>query len=208
MKIICIFPKDKSTNFLDVIYDCIPNTEMIIKIRIDSDATTKQAKDALREATSDTFIIYMGHGTDSDLRNYNEKIFIDDTEYYLFEGKSVFCISCYSSTLLNRIPNIKAYVGFGNIPSEDVELITYGINEGLKEISDIFNEKISLIIKRALSSQLREIGNINLDELYFILKLLINKEISTTILSKDKYYREISSLLYDIKYNLTLKSIS
>ena len=68
-KLICIFPEDKTTDFLLPIYDQLETLSDFIGYRFDTNdsSKTKNLHDELLQIDENDFIIFLGHGSSNKL---------------------------------------------------------------------------------------------------------------------------------------------
>lgn len=63
MKILCLYPMDETTLFLNPIFDFLSNMDSFKGIRFESnEKDVELAIDAIKTCDEDTIIIFLGHG--------------------------------------------------------------------------------------------------------------------------------------------------
>ena len=117
-KIICIHPKDETTDFLNPIGKLFSDDYIVVEPNDSSHSGTIEKINSLEEGST---VIFLGHGTEHFLFSaedsiYEKKKFIDiETSNKIFSRKQLLLISCLSSNFLNKLNSFNAAIGFGNI---------------------------------------------------------------------------------------------
>lgn len=205
---VIIYPPDPTTEFLSAIINEISKLPIEIKNHdfhyISKDDSINQVKDL----DSIRSIIYLGHGTQDELNvnNGEETIISLFDARRMFKNKKIVLLSCYSSSFIKGLNNdYEVGLGFGNIPTSKSELKGNDIekynHEDYKCI-DIFKLTLVSIFKNSILEAINL--NYSFQQLYYALKLRINKKISQCSLSSDKTDRLVGELFYDIKKEIVL----
>lgn len=214
--IFCVYPKDQTTASLQPIYDSIKDYEGFKGYMIETDEDKKTVIEEIKQLHDGSLFIFLGHGTNQCLQYGNNKEFINNDNLDILNNKKVFLLSCYSGNFLesnskNPNINISEFIGFGDLPSEDVEMISYladypdiGFSK-YEEVAEIYTRILSKSIKDALVKTLN-LGK-NFKYLYREIKSNINREINTILIEKNiSYYRALSTLLFELKNEMILKT--
>jgi hypothetical protein len=174
-----------------------------------------EAKSLLGSLEPRSLIIFLGHGSSSELYEPDdthkyEKHFLDATwGNHYFEEHDVFLLSCRSNEYLKKIHTSNYSIGFGNIISSKEQLDHDNKYKDKKKSLNkdeinIFNQiylDISIkVLKRLLSNK------ITFKDLLKSFRFFLNKEINNILLNKDYQNRlELSRLLYEFRDEITFK---
>lgn len=216
-KLVCVFPKDKTTSFLAEIYDFLKTQDNTVCYHLDTNddiVQTQKVKDELEKLDDDSFFIFLGHGASHTVYGSPNKdiktSFLTKDEIEKFECK-VCSISCRSAELLDKK---STSIGFGNIPTDyDIDVLAtreHDVNylrnidkEDIEYFKSIFAEIILSTFKQWFSSK-----DLSMSKLNSLFRLFINKRICELLLNKEvKNYRDIAYILYDLKDELNYTSL-
>ncbi|MGG5902098.1 hypothetical protein [Sphingobacterium daejeonense] len=233
-EILLIHPHDKTTKFLNRIKNHLINSyrenihHFNIKPRDDShDTCLKQ----IIEMPPKSLIIFMGHsntkalfGSRSDdyemfamasedalidnpnVVNFFNNSFITSDNIDVFNGKSVFCLSCNSKFLgkhaIERGAN--AFIGFGDIPASNGELNDKGYKNVSRYLVSQMKTELNMIIKVSLAKAIKD--QYDFQQLYNFIKLLINQRIGYHLIDRKRKKERfaIADYLYFLKKDITL----
>lgn len=174
-----------------------------------------KAKNLLGDLNPKSLIIYLGHGSSSNLyepdeNHLYEKIFLDVTwGNHYFEDHDILILSCKSNEYTNKIYTSNFSLGFGNIISSEEELKIHNEkNDIKKKLSvdeiNLFNEiyiRISIQIVKGLIN-----NTIRFNNIYKYFNFLINQEINKILLDKNYENRlELSRMLFELRNEIVLK---
>lgn len=217
--ILIIYPQDETTDFLQDIPNFLfdkHGKERFIYQRIGfSVKEHRSCINLIEKFSKNSLVIFLGHGRSDALlgaMDYERFDFITEEHIHIFKGKQVFFFSCRSEELLQG-RGIEG-IGFGHILSSPDELTdndlrrqysylfsTLGmpdsptINQFKKLLVNIVRESLHDHIARHLSNQ----------ELYFNLKLRLNKTIATLIQENEPAkVRNLVNLLFKAKTEIRL----
>lgn len=210
-RILCIFPKNETTDFLSPIYDCLSQFPNFAGYR---DYSYNQSFNSclnaeLEKIEEDTLVIFLGHGASNRLYGSKDK---DGQMIELFNKTNTkwlkhvhfVGVACKSKEFAsNFCPN---YIGFGDIVSEFSEIRNARILEDPNYMEwakeeDIANFRIRLtqIIVNAISLSKCD----NLLSISKMLNLCFNKQIAELLIQKSiPNYRDIADLLFDVMTDL------
>lgn len=215
-KLICIFPEDKTTDFLFPIYEQLESLPDFVGYRFNTNdsAKTKKLHDDLLRIAANDFIIFLGHGASNKLYgSVNE----NDEKVTLFDKKNSECIkkaffvgvACRSKDFANKhLPN---YIGFGDITSDYSEVLAErNIGDpdylGWASEGDIINFRSEFVGAIADAVKFSECSD--LSSLYRMAKLCFNKRITSLLTNRNmKNYRQIADMLYDINDEVSFHTI-
>ncbi|HRN15701.1 MAG TPA: hypothetical protein PLF38_01425 [Xylanibacter oryzae] len=204
---ICIFPKEKSTEFLQPIYDILISSG-VTGYNIDTTIAEEKAKllkDLKNSILKDDAVYFLGHGTSYCLYGTNMEELINKWNINILKGKRLFLLSCRSTDLI-KSKKYKNAIGFPDLPTSMDDILDIRTNEDpdyLKGIDEddinAYNESLIRIICSALKhsdlsdtsrfeSKIRMYANIE------IVKLLTEKPAL--------HYRDIANLIYEFKTDM------
>lgn len=212
-KLICIFPEDKTTDFLLPIYDQLETLSDFIGYRFDTNdsSKTKNLHNELLQIEENDFIIFLGHGASNKLYGSvdenGEKLTLFDKKNSECIKKAVFVgVACRSRDFADKhLPN---YIGFGDITSdysevfaarniEDPDYLEWASEEDITNFQSEFVGAIADAVKLSECS--------DLCSLYRMMKLGFNKRIALLLVNRHlQHYRQIADMLYDINDELLL----
>lgn len=203
--VVCIFPKDDSTDFLIPIYESLENISDFKGFRIDTTNESEQSElfsflSNYRDEKS--LVFFLGHGASNCLygspdNNLKVRLF-DKDNISILSNHPIICLACTSTDFLKG--KHLNYIGFGDIPSDfsEVEAIrNYEDSQFLNwaEENDIVTFRESIV--DAFVQTIKMTHCDKLSNFYLFLKLFINKKIATLLMERDtSHYREIADMLY------------
>lgn len=210
-KLICIYPEDKTTDFLLPIYEQLETLSDFVGYRFDTNdsSKTKNLYNDLKQLDNDCIIFFLGHGASHKMYGSVDK---DGNKLTLFEkmntddikNKNFVGIACRSKDFAyNHLLN---YIGFGDITSDYSEVLeerNIGDPVYLEWASeeDIINFQNEFVESIADAVKLSECTNLN--SIYRILRLNFNKRIASLLVNRSlQNYRQIADMLYDINNEL------
>lgn len=205
---ICIFPKQKSTEFLQPIYDILVNNNGVAGYNIDTTIAEERAKmfEYLENSISeDDAVYFLGHGTSYCLYGTNMEELINKWNINILKGKRLFLLSCRSTDLINS-NKYKNAIGFPDLPTSMDDILDIRANEDpdyLKGIDECdintYNESLIRIVCEALKhSDLSDTSRFESK-----IKMYANIEIVKLLTEKPAlHYRDIANLVYEFKTDM------
>ena len=211
--VVCIFPKDNSTDFLIPIYESLETLSDFKGFRIDTN--NELERNELFSVLSnneggESLVVFLGHGAtyclygspDSDRK---VKLF-DKDNINILSDYPIICSACNSKDFLKkRHPN---YIGFGDIPSDFFEVEAERNLGNPDYLSWANDEDIISFRKSIVDAFVQTVKTTHCDKLsnlYGFFKLLINKRIATLLMERNtNHYREIADMLYDFADEMEL----
>jgi len=204
-KIICVYPQDSTTDFLQPIVDTLSATltnEFDI-IRIEPNQKAHQM--ALYQIDSCEVILFMGHGNTIAFHGAR----MEDDEFYSFlntqnigryYGKSIIGISCESATFLSKFAaesGILNYIGFGDIITEPER---FYISESEDE-NIVLLQKYKNIFVRAVSYAFKSLKYSNsFSDIYKRLQHSLNQQMIELVLNHpSKSKRDLADMIFNLK---------
>ena len=211
--VVCIFPKDNSTDFLIPIYESLETLSDFKGFRIDTNNEPERNElfsffSNIKDGKS--LVFFLGHGASNCLygsSDNNDKVkLFDKDNINILSNHSIICLACNSKDFLKKKhPN---YIGFGNIPSDFSEVEAerdLGNPDYLSwaNVEDIISFRKNIV--NAFVQTIKTTHCDNLSNFYGFLKLLINKKIATSLMERNtSHYREIADMLYEFADEMEL----
>jgi len=210
-----IYPKDKTTAFLEPIYLDVLKTlgqESITLISFDENSY-EDIFNIVKDLPDNAFIMFLGHGRNDKLYGVfddSHDPFVESNKMWVFDRKNLFALACKSTHLLTRCfhrTSISQSIGFGNLPTsveevEDIKKFQHVkiSDEDIDKFKDIIVETVSLSIIKFYKEQLCFSG------IYKHLRLLLNKKMNDAVLvDKNRNLAElIFQMLADMSYLRTI----
>lgn len=212
MKILCLYPLDETTLFLNPIFDFLSNIDSFKGVRFESNEKDVEAAiNAIKTSDEDTTIIFLGHGASHCLYKGDNTPFIGNKELQLLANKRIFLLACRSVEFIESNKNIKfkSYIGFGNMLTDWSEVLVerdadaYAYTDISIEVIELYRSKLVNSIQSAWSRTLSL--QKDFEYLYLQIKLSINKEIAELLIKKNiPNYAALVNLLYETKTEMSL----
>lgn len=225
-KILCIYPDDRSTGFLNRIQNHLKQNlqEVFHCYKVKPDQISHDnCLERLQKVTREEFIIFLGHGRSNCLfgansncsflvspyflgiADYENDNFINGENVSVLSGKKVFCLSCNSADGLGRLAvqkGVKAFIGFGNIPTDNEVLVEIGTR--LPLLIARFKGEINWIVKTSLVYSIT--NKHNFFQLVNTIGLFTNVRINEIILTHRgmRQRRLLADYLYNFKNEMIL----
>ena len=178
---VCIFPKDETTDFLLPLYDKLCSLGFK-GLHVDTNDNIELVIEAIDKAK---VVVFLGHGTSYSLMgtpfNGDKTNIIHKENISILKDKRIFLLSCRSSEFCETY-NLYPSIGFGMMPT------------GLEDVHSMIDEDVNF---PALEQQ-------DID-VYNKVKLYANIEITNCLLQKNTpMYREVADLIQDMKNECTI----
>lgn len=202
-RILCIFPKDATTEFLRPVYNAIcalPNVRGLELDTINDDDFLESLSSSLLDAD---IVIFLGHGSSSCLygTNLNPLIDVGMGNIEELRGKSMIIFACKSADFIKKY-HFQESIGFGFIPTS-LDDARDGVlhNMNLKKLDPEGLEMFRQSIIRIWQSTLKELSFEQFELIPDIFSFYTNCEIVETLIHhKDyPYYRIVADMLYYLK---------
>lgn len=206
-KVICIYPKDQSTDFLKPVYEQLKQISYFTGYCFDTIVSqeTQKLYNSLY-FDKDSMLIFLGHGSSNKLYGSVDKlnkkqVLFNETNIDHIKDLDFICIACRSNEFAQKY--FKNYMGFGDITSDFSEVIAernLGDPNYLEwahefDITNFRNLFVESLKNAILTSRCSSIVS-----LYKMLKLSINKQIANLLLEKNMpNYRHLADMLYTIQ---------
>lgn len=204
--ILCIYPKDATTEFLRPVYNAICAKPYVVGLELDTiedDDFLEKLSDHLASAS---IVFFLGHGSSTCLYGTNLNPLIEDKMGNIngLRNKSLILFACKSAEFIKN-HHFQDSLGFGFIPTslgDARDGVLHNIN--LKNIDssclDTFKQTIVRIWNRTLTE-------VSLDKLATILKVFsfyTNCEIVDTLLhgKESSNHRVLADMLYYLKEDM------
>ena len=205
-KIICIFPQDKSTDFLMPIYEQLEQMPNFMGYRFDTiiSLETEKLYDS-QYFNDDSFLFFLGHGASNklygsvDSNGAKQDLFNADNIAHI-KNLDFVGIACRSREFAHN--RIQRYIGFGDITSDfseidaernlvDPNYMDWASEDDIIHFQHAFTTAIVNAIKLSQC--------VDLLSLYKMLKLCINKQLAELLTQKKlSNYRCIADMLFDV----------
>lgn len=210
-KLICIYPKDETTDFLLPIYEQLETLSDFAGYRFDTNdsSKTKNLYDDLKQLDDDSIIFFLGHGASNKMygsvdKDGNKLTLFDKTDTEDIKNTKLVGIACRSKDFAyNHLLN---YIGFGDITSDYSEVLAernIGDPDYMEWASeeDIVNFQTEFVGAITDAVRLSECANLHL--IYKMTKLCFNKRIASLLINRQlQNYRQIADMLYEINDEL------
>ena len=213
MKILCLYPMDETTLFLNPIFDFLSNMVSFKGIRFESnEKDVELAIDAIKTCDEDTIIIFLGHGASHCLYKGDNTPFIGNEKIHLLANKRIFLLACRSAEFIDSNKNIefKSSIGFGNMLTDWSEVLVERDADANAypdisiEVIELYRSKLVNSIQCAWSRTIT--SQKDFEYLYLQIKLFINKEITELLTKKNiPNYIALANLLYETKTEMSLQ---
>lgn len=205
--VLCIYPKDNTTAFLQPICDALSdklNAHVLYGDPIDDDDYLDKLEYEVLDADT---VVFLGHGSSKILYGIgqNQLICSENENVYLLEGKKLILFACRSCEFIHN-HNLKDAWGFGFIPTSlddarDGRL--HNVNTNVLEGVDIDYFKDAIV--RIWVKSLNEADVNDILAFYKAFNFNTNVEIVKCLLKHKElpHRRIISDMLYYLKEEMT-----
>lgn len=213
--IICIHPKDVTTDFLRPLGKKFDANYLIIE---DNEGAHTQVLNIIEGFTEKALVVFLGHGhshclSGSNTEIYSAKTFIDvPLANKLFKKHDILLLACRSSEFIKNIsPFYNSIIGFGNILSSLDEvsneaMYETGVYRNLdREDIDNFNDYYVKAISKSFEMLFK--NKIIFNQIPYYISYFLNKEINKILKNKKKTNRiELAKLLFEFRNEMTIKT--
>ncbi|MFC0316945.1 hypothetical protein [Olivibacter oleidegradans] len=203
--LLCIRPKDLTTDFLDPIGDIFGDKYIIVD---DNDEAHASALSRLQQLHPASIIIFLGHGSSTCLHSaktesYKQRDFITKDNNDIFVNNNVLLLTCRSEQLISRFNGYKDIIGFGNIISSREEISQEAEETGkFRTLEDneieTFNKSFVYAIRTSFELLLSE--KIAFSQIPQYISFFINKCINNIL--RDQSFKnriELARLLFEFR---------
>lgn len=211
--VICIHPKDETTDFLKPIGKIFNSDNHIVD---DNQESHDNILRQIESYSTKSLIIFLGHGRSyclqgSNTINFAEETFISvEKANQLFINHDVLLLACKSSEFISLIKeNYNSIIGFGNIISSlDEVSIEAEYSGNFRKLAqndiDFFNKSYTNAIAQSFTLLVN--GTIKFRQLPSYISYFINKSINFILRQSDEENRyEIAKLLFEFRNDMILK---
>lgn len=204
-KILCIYPQDQTTAFLEPVYDELCQrfgAEGLKGDPTEDDDYLERLANLAQEAET---IVFLGHGSSSVLYgiNFNMLICEENGNIDLLRHKHLILFACHSSDFIKR-QGLTNALGFGEIPSSDYD-VANGKLHGLpiKDLNDSDVEYIKAAIVRIWENSLAEVDVTDYNRFHQAFSYHTTKEIVRCLATRGtQNFRLIADVLYYLKIDM------
>jgi len=199
-KVLCIFPKDETTEFLEPLFDDICKSFFAVPLLGDPQDDDDYL-DKLEELAgkSDT-IVFLGHGSSEVLYGvkYNELIHAYNVD--LLRDKNLVLFACNSIGFIQKYGLTHA-LGFGIVPTSDYDAETGKLHSlNLKVLTQPDIAYIQQTIVRIWQKTLAEANLSDVRRFYAVFSYYTNVEIVSCLRNRSQQnFRLIADILYYLK---------
>lgn len=210
-KVICIYPQDKSTDFLSPIYEQLEQLPNFVGYRFNT-ITSTQTKELYNSTNfnEESLLVFLGHGAGNrlygsvDEKNMKQELFNKDNIGHI-RNLDFFCIACRSNEFARD--NFHNHIGFGDITSDFSE-IEAERNLGDSHYMVWATEEDIVVFQQEFTGAIVDTIRVshcdNLSSMYKMMKLCINKRIASLLVNKNvSNYRHIADMLFDVLQDMT-----
>lgn len=207
-KIVCIYPEDKTTDFLQPLYEHICDTISAVGMHndtTDEDDSLDKIYDEIKDAAC---VIFLGHGTSSILYgSRSANVVFESNNHNLLDGKRLLLLSCNSNQFIKKYEKNDS-IGFDFLPTslDDVRLTRTLHNVNIENIEKIDVDTYNMALVQSL------INTISLNTMYDFhlfkerLKFNISREIVSCLIKRDSpNYRIVADMLYYVYKDMIIK---
>ena len=205
--VLCIFPKDCTTEFLSPVYKSIVSAYSATGLLGDPTVDDDYLEKLDSEASQADSIIFIGHGSSRALYgiNFNEIICEENENIEIFRGKRIILFACKSIDFIRHFKFNNA-IGFGLMPTS-----TFDIQPGKSfhnlPIGELSVEDLDYIrgcIVRIWQNSLSESDIFDVRKFYNSFSFHTNVEIVNCLLKhkSSPNYRLIADVLYYLKEDM------
>lgn len=199
-KVLCIYPKDKTTEFLEPLFDDICKRCSAVPLlgdpQDDDDYLDKLEELAGKSET----IVFLGHGSSGVLYGVNFNELIYDYNVDMLRGKNLVLFACNSVGFIHKFGLTHA-LGFGIVPTSDYDAETgklHSLNLKVLTLPDI--TYIQQAIVRIWQKTLAEADLSDVRRFYAVFSYYTNVEIVSCLKNcSHQNFRLIADILYYLK---------
>lgn len=221
--ILIIHPYDSSTKTLLKVKNKITrkySNDIKYFLIYPDDCSHQLCLEEIKRCTSEDLIIFLGHGTSKNLIGakgdrfesfvspdaieenpdyYYNDAFINPSNYYLFEGKKLFCVACDSNKLCKKLvaKGMNSYIGFGKLPSSSNEYLYQVNNRVVAKVKGEINYLIYTTLLISINKSL------DIYKCYKLMRFILSQRIGKILSTKSKYRFQIANQLFLIEDGLT-----
>lgn len=203
--ILCLYPQDQTTAFLEPVYDELCQQFGAVGLKgdptEDDDYLERLANLALEADT----IVFLGHGSSGVLYgiNFNQLICAENGNIDLLRKKHLILFACHSSDFIRRQELTNA-LGFGEIPTSDYD-VANGKLHGLpiRDLKDSDVEYIKAAIVRIWKNSLAEVSIADHNSFHHAFSYHTIREIVKCLVKRESHNsRLIADVLYYLKMDM------
>lgn len=205
--VLCIFPKDCTTEFLSPVYKSIVSAYSATGLLGDPTVDDDYLEKLDSEASQADSIIFIGHGSSRALYgiNFNEIICEENENIEIFRGKRIILFACKSIDFIRHFKFNNA-IGFGLMPTStfDIQPGKSFHNLPIGELSVEDLDYIRCCIVRIWQNSLSESDIFDVRKFYNSFSFHTNVEIVNCLLNHKSFpnYRLIADVLYYLKEDM------
>lgn len=207
-KIVCIYPEDETTAFLQPLYEHICSTLNAVGIHNDTTEDDDTLDKIYAEINDTDCVIFLGHGTSVELYGSRcDNVVFESNNHNLLDSKRLLLLSCNSNQFIKKYEKNDS-IGFGFLPTslDDVRRTRKLHNVDIENIEKIDVDTYNMALVQSL------INTISLNTMYDFhlfkerLKFNISREIVSCLIKRDSpNYRIVADMLYYVYKDMIIK---
>jgi len=200
-KIVCIYPEDQTTVFLNPVYQHICTNLNAVGINSDTTDEDDSLEKIYEEIKDAETVIFLGHGTSKELYGSRcDNVVFNETNKDLLLDKKVLLVACKSGQYIQNF-KLKNAIGFGNMPTSLDDARTFEFIHKIP-ISNFTCKEIEIYKNALIRILIYSISEETIKDLHLLverLKFLTHKEIVNCLTHKESNsYRDLADIIYYI----------
>lgn len=203
--ILCIYPKDQTTSFLEPVYDQLCQQLGAVGLKGDPTEDDDYLERLANLAHEAETIVFLGHGSSGVLYgiNFNQLICAENGNINLLRHKHLIIFACHSSDFIKR-QGLTNALGFGEIPTSDYDVANGKLHD--LPIKDLKNSDVNYIkaaIVRIWKNSLAEVDLTEHNRFHHAFSYHTVKEIVKCLVKRESNNsRLIADVLYYLKMDM------
>ncbi len=212
-KVICIFPEDRTTDFLMPIYEQIEKIIDFIGYRFDTNDQYKKQflYSELNTMNDISMLLFLGHGASNMLygsvgENGDKQELFNKNNISHLSKVNFVGVACRSKEFAHN--SFKNYIGFGDITSDFSEIIAernYGDPNYLDWATEIDVDNFQKLFVESIKNAILLSKCSDISLLYKMMKLCFNKQIAELVRQKNiPNYHHLADMMFNILSEMTI----
>ena len=205
-KILCIYPKDTTIDFLDVVYQKICSMDGAIGLEgtpVEDDDYFEKLEKSIQDVQ---IVCFLGHGSSSSLYGPHDNSLIckENGNMGLLKGKTLYLDACKSADYIAEY-HLNSAIGFGFMPTSLDDARNGNLHK--LEINELLDEDIDYFVKAKNNVWLKTIDSVGFEspkKFFSMFRFYTNKEIVDCLINgSTKHYRIVADMLYYLKEDMS-----
>lgn len=208
-KIVCIYPDDDTTVFLQPLYEHICTVLNAVGIHNDTTEDDDTLDKIYAEINDAECVFFLGHGTSSVLygSRCDNVVFENDNHGLLF-NKKLFLLACNSNQFIRK-NNLNDAVGFGFLPTSlDDARLTRKLHD-IVDIENIENNDVDYYNTSLVQSLISTLSSDTISDFHLFkerLKFNVSREIVSCLTKRDApNYRIVADMLHYVYKDVIIR---